>query len=113
MQRSSTAQPPSVHATHVSAPQQESRPSNRVGRPLRFAALAMLALIFLAAGLVTWYEVGHSDRIYNGVSVLGNRLDGMTREEATTALAAATVGYPLDNVQVSGVGRTWTVPAGD
>src|SRR5947208_3454039 len=113
MQRSSTAQPPSVHATHVSAPEQGSRTSGRLSKPLRFGAVAILAVILLAAGLVTWYEVGHSDRIYNGVRVLGNDLSGMTRDEATTALTAATVGYPLDSVQVSGQGHTWMVPAGE
>src|SRR3954470_17393501 len=102
MQRSSTAQPPSVHASHVSAPQQESRTSGRAIKPVRFTAAAILAVILLTVGLVAWYEVGHSDRIYNGVRVLGNDLSGMSREEATTALTAATAGYPLDSVQVSG-----------
>src|SRR5580765_747900 len=102
MQRSSTAQPPSVHASHVSAPQQESRTSGRLNKPVLLTAVTILAVILLAVGLVTWYEVGHSDRIYNGVRVFGNDLGGMSREEATTALSAATAGYPLDSVQVSG-----------
>src|SRR6266496_4004625 len=100
MQRSSTAQPPSVHATHISAPEQEYGASRRSGGPLRYAVIGAAALVFLLAALLAWYEIGHSERIYKGVSVLGRDLSGMSRDEATTALTGATAGYPGGSVAV-------------
>jgi vancomycin resistance protein YoaR len=113
MQGTSTAQPPTVHATHISAPEQEYGASGRSGGPLRYAGIAVAALVFLLAALLAWYEVGHSERIYKGVSVLGRDLSGMSRDEATAALTEATAGYPGGSVTVNGAGQTWTFAAAD
>src|SRR5438874_850826 len=113
MQRTSTAQPPTVHATHTSAPEQEYGASRRSGGPLRITVMGVAALLIIAAALLAWYEVGHSERIYKGVSVLGRDLSGMSRDEATAALTEATAGYPGGSVAVSGAGQSWTFAAAD
>ena len=113
MQRSSTAQPPTVHATHIGAPEQEYGASGRSGGPLRIAIIGIAALLVLVAALLAWYEVGHSERIYKGVSVLGTDLSGMSRDEAAAALTQATSGYPGGSVAIDGAGQTWTFAAAD
>ena len=63
MQRTSTASPPSVQAAHVTPSQENSLEKGRTGGPLRFAIIGLAALLLLLAGLVAWYELGHSGRI--------------------------------------------------
>src|SRR5438132_14338331 len=113
MQRTSTAQPPTVHATHISAPGEEMGASGRSGGPLRIAVMGVATLLIIAVALLAWYEVGHSERIYKGVSVLGRDLSGMSRDEATVALTEATAAYPPGSVAVNGAGQSWTFAAVD
>ena len=80
--------------------------------------LALLAgLVWLAAlaavGGVIAYQYQHSGRIYQGVTVRGINLSGMSLADAQTALAAAFDPYPLAPVTVRYGDQTWTLSAKD
>jgi vancomycin resistance protein YoaR len=81
---------------------------------LRFVIAGVAALLLLLAALVAWYELGHSDRIYKGVTVLGSDLSGMSRDEASVVLSVASARYPSGAVQVSGAsGQNWSLSPSD
>jgi vancomycin resistance protein YoaR len=112
MQRSNTAQPPAVHATHVHTPDIEAghqRPKNI----LKITALALIGFFAISLGLLAWYTLSHDGRVYKGVSVLGTSLGGLTHTEAQAALTEAATGYPTGAVSVSGAGKTWQFAPAD
>jgi vancomycin resistance protein YoaR len=80
---------------------------------VRLALLGVAALLVLSIGLFTWYNLAHNGRVYNGVSVLGRELSGLSHDEAAAAITEATTGYPAGNVTVSGAGHTWQLSASD
>lgn len=108
MQGSNIAKPPVARATHIHVPDQGQNPAKTA---IRLALLGVAALLVLSIGLVTWYNLAHDGRVYNGVSVLGHELSGLTHDEAAAAITEATAGYPTGNVTVSGAGHTWQLSA--
>ncbi|MGA7733356.1 MAG: peptidoglycan binding domain-containing protein [Chloroflexia bacterium] len=106
MQRSDTAQPPAVHATHVHTPDIETR-DQRPKNILKITLLALFGFLAVSLGLLAWYTLSHDGRVYKGVSVLGTSLGGLTHAEAQAALTEAATGYPTGAVSVSGAGKTW------
>ena len=110
MQGSNIAKPPVARAAHVHISDQGQNPARIVAR---LALIVVAALLVLSIGLFTWYNLAHSGRVYNGVSVLGRELSGLTPDEAAAAITEATAGYPTGNVTVSGVGHTWDLSASD
>ena len=110
MQGSNIAKPPVARAAHVNLSDQGQNPAKVVAR---LALIAVAALLVLSIGLFTWYNLAHSGRVYNGVSVLGRDLSGLTNDEAAAAITEATVGYPTGNVTVSGADHTWNLSASD
>jgi vancomycin resistance protein YoaR len=113
MQRTDTANPPAVHAAHTHAPELDNRKSKRANRPLKIFSGSIVALLVIVTALVAWYELGHSDRVYRGVSVLGQEVGGLSKADAQAALAAASAGYPAESLTASGSGRNWTLTAAD
>ncbi|MEO8289317.1 MAG: peptidoglycan binding domain-containing protein [Chloroflexota bacterium] len=113
MQSSSTAKPPSVHATHVNTPREASQSWLRGAGPLKFTVIGLCALLVAVVALGAWYQFGHNERVYNGVTVLGKSLSGMSKQEATLALQELAAGYPSDKVTVAGAGRNWTFSAAE
>jgi len=99
MQGSNIAKPPVARAAHVNISNPGQNPA-RVAARLAIAGVA--ALLVLSIGLFTWYNLAHSGRVYNGVSVLGRDLGGLTHNDAAAAITEATAGYPAGNVTVSG-----------
>lgn len=112
MQHTGTANPPSVHATHLHAPDID-KGNQGPKNVLKIALASMAGLIVLAVGLLAWYSFSHGSKVYQGVSVLGTSLGGLTRSEAQAALTEASVGYPQGTVAVSGGGQTWQFAAAD
>jgi vancomycin resistance protein YoaR len=110
MQSSNIAKPPVARATHVNLPNQTQNPLKST---VKLALLAVAAILVVSVGLFTWYNMAHAGRVYNGVSVLGRQLGGLTNDEAAAAITQATAGYPTGNVTVSGENRTWQLSAGD
>jgi vancomycin resistance protein YoaR len=110
MQGSNIAKPPVARAAHVQLSDQGQSPAKTV---TRLALIVVAALLVLSIGLFTWYNLAHSGRVYNGVSVLGRELGGLTHDEAAAAITEATAGYPAGNVTVSGAGHTWNLSASD
>ena len=106
MQRSNTAKPPAVHATHIHAPDIDTGNAN-IENALKLVLIGIAGLFAITVGLFAWYTLSHDGRVYKGVSVLGTSLGGLTRQEAQVALTQASAGYPTGSVAVSGVGKTW------
>lgn len=112
MQRSNTAKPPSAQAMHVHAPDIDTR-SQKTKNILKWALATLVALVAVNVGLLAWYGLSHDGRVYNGVSVLGTSLGGLTREEAAAALTGASADYPAGTVTVSGASQTWQFTPAD
>lgn len=108
----STANPPAVHATHLHATDIE-RGNGKPRNILKITLIALLGLMTALAALVTWYSMSHGSTVYQGVSVLGTQLGGLTRSEAQAALTEASSGYPSGSVAVSGGGQAWQFSAAD
>lgn len=100
----------------MTSPRRQSRPKRSFSW-LRFLLGSLTLLIWIgalaAAGVVAWYQYNHTDRIYEGVSVRGINLSGMTQPEARTALANVFDPYPLTPVTVTYGDQTWTLSAKD
>ncbi len=112
MQRTNTAKPPAVHASHINAHDIElgnQRPRNI----LVITLIAVVGLIAASVGTVAWYSLSHDGKVYNGVSVLGTALGGMSREEAQAALTEASSGYPSGTVDVRGADKSWQFSTAD
>ncbi|HST04595.1 MAG TPA: peptidoglycan binding domain-containing protein, partial [Chloroflexia bacterium] len=110
MQGSNIVKPPVARATHIHVPDQGQPPARAA---MRLALLGVAVLLVLSIGLFTWYNLAHNGRVYNGVSVLGRELSGLSHDEAAAAITEATTGYPAGNVTVSGAGHTWQLSASD
>jgi vancomycin resistance protein YoaR len=76
------------------------------------AVVVWLAALAAAAGVV-WYQYQHAGRIYQGVSVRGINLSGLTLGEAETVLSTAFDPYPLAPVTVRYGDQTWTLTSKD
>jgi hypothetical protein len=77
---------PRYRRTGLPIPDQRERPLIRLSHKLNsIAALGALVLIALVVGLGL-YAYGHQSRIYQGVSVAGVDVSGMTRPEAIDAI---------------------------
>src|SRR3954469_471577 len=113
MQRTSTVNPPKVHAAHVDAPgDAKSRRGGGVPTPLRFG-IGAGALLILLALLMFGYGFAHNGRVYHGVKVLGADLGGLSRAEAQAAVTLASAGYPSGAVTLQGQDRTWDFTPAD
>ena len=112
MQRSNTAKPPAARAMHMHAPDIEIR-NRRPKNVLKLALLAVAAFVAINIGLLAWYTLAHSGRVYNGVSVLGTSLGGLTREHAQAVLTEAAAGYPTGIVTLRSDGKTWQFSPAD
>jgi vancomycin resistance protein YoaR len=78
--------PTRYRRTGLPIPDQELRPLLRLSQMLNsIAGLAALALIALVIGLAL-YAFGHQGKVYQGVSVAGIDLSGMTEAEAEEAI---------------------------
>lgn len=108
--------------TTIQAPQQTmTRP--RPAQPKttfsfgRFLLALLAVLVWLAAlavvGGVLWYQNQYAGRIYQGVSVRGIDLSGMTLADAQTMLEAAFDPYPMAPVVVRYGDQIWTLTTKD
>jgi vancomycin resistance protein YoaR len=78
--------PPRYRRTGLPTPDLELRPLIRLSQVLNtIAGLGALALIALVIGLAL-YAIGHQGRIYQGVSVAGIDVSGLTEAEAEEAI---------------------------
>ena len=80
--------------------------------------LALLAFVvwlgaLAAVGGVVWYQNQHAGRVFQGVSMRGIDLSGMSLAEAQTALTTAFDPYPMAPVVVRYGDQTWTLTAKD
>lgn len=75
----------------------------------------IVGVVVLVLGLLTagsaWaayrYEQSHADRVLPGVKVAGIDVGGMTRDEATVAVTAATDQWLSQQLKVKAGGETW------
>src|SRR3954469_12771213 len=109
MHRSSTANPPQVHAAHVDTPVETRRSVS----PARLLAIGGITVLVVMLALLFGYGAVHEGRVFRGVSVLGKDLGGMSNDETRAALAGASANYPSGSITVSGAGRTWTFAPAD
>lgn len=70
-----------------------------------FTLLSLCALLLLAAG----WQLGHSLRIYTGVSVAGVPIGGLTRAAAIAKLNAALPHRALPALQLTWANRRWSL----
>jgi vancomycin resistance protein YoaR len=80
--------------------------------------LALLAFVvwlgaLAAVGGVVWYQNQHAGRVFQGVSMRGIDLSGMSLAEAQTVLTTAFDPYPMAPVVVRYGDQTWTLTAKD
>ena len=95
--------------TGVSIGRNDERPLVRLSHLLNaFAALAALALFALVAGLAL-YAFGHQGRIYQGVSVAGVDLSGMTATEARRELEHEFSSYMNSPLQLTYEGQSYGI----
>ncbi|HXF63521.1 MAG TPA: VanW family protein [Caldilineaceae bacterium] len=88
----------------------EMRSSARIRRTpgdfaVLFAALSALALF----GLVVWWQVWHTNRIYSGVTIAGVPVGGLTRAAALSRVTQTMLRYPLPTLSIEHNGRQWPI----
>ncbi len=70
-----------------------------------FAGLSVLAVV----GLLFWWQLWHTNRIYTGVTVAGVPVGGLSRAEALSRLTQNLTRYPLPTLSVTYNGRQWPI----
>ena len=112
MQRSSTVEPPKVHAAHTDAPETERQHRQHKAARSTLLFLPLAGIVMLLVVLFA-YSALQSGRIFHGVSVLGKDLSGLSAQDARAAVAQATAGYPANSIAVSGSDHNWTFAPAD
>lgn len=83
----------------------------------RFLLALLAVVVWLAAlaavGAVAWYQNQHAGRIFQGVSMRGIDLGGLSLAEAQTVLETAFDPYPMAPVVVRYGDQSWTLTAKD
>jgi vancomycin resistance protein YoaR len=102
-----------VRVAHVSASGATQALPKASYLKIRTWLLGLAALLVALAALSVGYNIAHNDRVFRGVSVLGKDLGGMSRAEASAALAQVATGYPSDSIAVAGQGKAWTFSPAD
>lgn len=108
-----------ANARATTPPTVQSQParSSWLGTLLRVLLILLTLVVWAAAvfavGSVYYYQREHQNRIYDGVSVRGIDMSGLTLAQAEERLQVAFDPYPLAPVVVRYGDQTWTLTAAD
>ncbi|HRX03509.1 MAG TPA: peptidoglycan binding domain-containing protein, partial [Anaerolineae bacterium] len=106
-----------ARATTPPTVQPQSAKSSWFGTLLRVLLILLTLIVWMAAvfaiGSVAYYQREHQNRIYDGVSVRGIDMSGLTLAEARERLSVAFDPYPLAPVVVRYGDQSWTLTAAD
>jgi vancomycin resistance protein YoaR len=84
-----------------------------MSRGLKYGLLAVGVFFLGLIALYGFYNLSHSDRVYNGVRVLGAQIGGQDAQAARATLQSAGSGFPANGVTVSAAGKTWQLTPAD
>ena len=106
-----------ARATTPPTIQPQTAKSSWFGTLLRVLLILLTLIVWMAAvfaiGSVAYYQREHQNRIYDGVSVRGIDMSGLTLAEARERLSVAFDPYPLAPVVVRYGDQSWTLTAAD
>ncbi len=86
----------------------------QAGRGIALFLIILLELVVLAAvGAVAYYQFQFNERVYEGVSVAGIPLGGMTLEEAARTIQREMTPYPGETLILRHEDRTWVLGPDD
>jgi vancomycin resistance protein YoaR len=95
-------------------PRRPSLGALRWDRQQAIAILITLGAVFAALGLgLVLYASSHQSRMYEGVSVAGVDVSGMTKSQARAALEPVLVGYAQQPIELTGADGEYTIVPAD